>query len=63
MYHIKQGKKYLCDKKPVKTDSYITLSAAGRATLHECCPLCKQEYNAMITSFTNNIRKWTTDVS
>jgi hypothetical protein len=63
MYHIKQDGKFLCGKRPVKTDNSITLSAAGRATLSMCCPVCKQEYFKMITNLSQNIDKWTTNLS
>lgn len=63
MYHIKNNGKTLCGKRPAKPDDSITLSAAGRATLNMCCPICKQKYLEEINKFINNIDKWTTSIS
>ncbi len=49
MYHIKENGKFLCGKKPTKFDIFISYSCTQRASLIQCCPICKQKYIELIT--------------
>jgi hypothetical protein len=49
MYHIKESGKYLCGTKIKKGDIFISMIAANRASLEQCCSLCRSQYkNKMI---------------
>ena len=52
MYHIKEGSKTLCGKKVDKSISTISSTSASRATLSNCCPLCKAKYIEQLQHFT-----------
>lgn len=53
MYHIKEGNKTLCGKKVDKSISTISSTSASRATLSNCCPLCKTIYIEQLKHFSH----------
>ena len=53
MYHIKEGNKTLCGKKVDKSISTISSTSASRATLSNCCPLCKAKYVELLQRLTS----------
>jgi len=53
MYHIKEGSKTLCGKKIDKSISTISSTSASRATLSNCCPLCKTIYIEQLKHFSH----------
>lgn len=53
MYHIKEGNHTLCGKKIDKSISTISSTSASRATLSNCCPLCKTKYVELLQRLTH----------
>lgn len=53
MYHIKEGNRTLCGKKIDKSINTISSNSASRATLSNCCPLCKAKYIELLQHFTH----------
>lgn len=50
MFHIKEnGHHFLCGKKQVKNDVFISTKGAVQARLSEhCCPVCKKEFQEQL---------------
>ncbi|MCK9429574.1 MAG: hypothetical protein M0R17_06180 [Candidatus Omnitrophica bacterium] len=56
MYHIKDNNKTLCGKKLKKLNKgeiCISMLFANRASLEQCCPMCKKTYLEQLKSFLN----------